>query len=175
MGKTDVFALLSENLLDGEMSEKVKWVLASASPRRAELMKRIVEPFEIREPHPDETLQKGSDVPEVLVVRNAVQKALSVAFPEQKERIVSADTVVVCQEKILGKPSSVEEIEEMIWFLQGKWHQVMTGVCLARFPEGKIRSAVEITWVKFCAIDRAECRKYARTLEGMDKAGGYAA
>ncbi|MHA2611724.1 MAG: Maf family protein [bacterium JZ-2024 1] len=157
------------------MSGNCKWVLASASPRRAELMKKIVESFEIRKPLPDEALQKGSDIPEVFVVRNAVQKALSVALPEQEEKIVAADTVVVCQEKMLGKPSSVEEIEEMIWLLQGKWHQVMTGVCLARFPDGKIRSAIETTWVKFCALDRAECRKYAETLEGIDKAGGYAA
>ncbi len=152
-----------------------KLVLASSSPRRIELMRLISEDFEVRAPVDDALLKNASDVPEVFVIRNAVQKSFSVANTSSEEWVLGADTVVVCQGRKMGKPNCVEEAEEMLWFLQSKWHQVYTGVCLAFFPGGKTLNEVETTWVKFLPLPREICRQYALTGEGMDKAGGYAA
>jgi septum formation protein len=143
-------------------------ILASRSPRRAELLTRLGLTFELRVPEVDESLLP-SEPPAAAADRLARLKAE--AATEEGALSVGCDTLVVHRGDILGKPKTTAEAVEMVCRLQGDEHRVYTGVALAR--PGRTESAVEATRVWFRPLDARECEEYVATHEPMDKAGAY--
>lgn len=144
-------------------------ILASASPRRRELMQLFKVPFVIRVADIDETMDLKKP-PYDEVGRVSCLKALAV--PREKEDIViAADTIVVCQGKVLGKPHSEEEAVSMLQLLSGRDHQVMTG-CTVLAGE-KWETFTEVTDLHFRPLSQKEIENYVASGEPMDKAGAY--
>ena len=144
-------------------------ILASASPRRRELLGLFGIPFVIRAADIDETMNPALP-PETEVARVSRLKALAV--PRGSEDVViAADTIVVCGGRVLGKPHSPEEAENMLRLLSGREHQVMTG-CTVCAPGGA-ETFTEITDLHFRELSDAEISRYVATGEPMDKAGAY--
>ena len=148
-----------------------QWVLASSSPRRQELLKLLVTDFEVVPSDVDESIHTA-ERPEAMVARLAREKALAVQEQRPSVCIIGADTVVVCEEEILGKPASHEEARSMLRKLSGKTHQVLTGVCLLHRETLLVECAT--TDVTFCRLTDMEIENYLRSGEPFDKAGAYA-
>lgn len=148
----------------------MKLILASASPRRRELLSLFQYPFCICAADIDETMDSSLPASDE-VARVSRQKAYAVAR-ESNDVVVAADTIVVCAGKILGKPHSEEEAENMLRLLSGRDHQVMTGCTVLR---GDVcNTFTEITQLHFRPLTDAEIVRYVRSGEPMDKAGAYA-
>lgn len=145
-------------------------ILASQSPRRRELMALFHLPFTVQVAHIDETMDPEKD-PAGEVARVSRLKALAVV-PQPEDVVIAADTIVVCDGKILGKPHSKQEAREMLNLLSGRAHQVMTGVTVRR--GGREETFTEITQVHFRKLSQQEIYGYVETGEPMDKAGAYA-
>jgi septum formation protein len=147
--------------------------LASASPRRRELLHQLGVRFEMRIADVPETLQQD-ETPYEFVQRLALEKAnkvwLSLA-PSQRRPVIGADTVVVIDEHILGKPVSREHAVEMLGLLSGRTHEVMTGVAVVSQQHSV---CVNVSTVRFRVLDPAEIQAYWQTGEAADKAGAYA-
>ncbi|BBJ28273.1 Maf family protein [Athalassotoga saccharophila] len=141
--------------------------LASSSPRRKELIKKIFKEVEIVKPDVDEQVIEGESAIE-MVKRLSTMKANSV---KRDNIIIAADTTVEIDETILGKPLDEEDAFRMISMLSGRWHKVHTGVCI-RYGSECI-SFVETTRVKFHDLDRETIVNYVKSGDPMDKAGGY--
>jgi septum formation protein len=150
------------------MNERL--ILASASPRRALILRALGVPFRVVVSEVDETLVAGED-PARAVERLACEKAQAVARRETLLPILGADTVVVAGGAVLGKPATPEEATVMLRSLAGRDHQVLTGLALA--SGGRVRSAVDRTTVRFAAMTDAEIEWYVSTGEPLDKAGAY--
>lgn len=148
-------------------------ILASASPRRIELLGTLKIEFEVIPSNVDETVD-GGYTPGMLVEMLARTKASAVAKSRPDDLILGADTVVVLDEKVLGKPADGEDAARMLRMLQGRRHEVYTGVCLKRGKDGFERSAHEVTEVRFLPMTEEEIAAYVRTDEPLDKAGAYA-
>jgi len=146
-------------------------VLASKSPRRAELLRQIGVSFEQVSIETDET-PLLDETPETLVLRLAQQKALAglAEYPERK--VLGSDTIVVVGGQILGKPADAEDSLRMLSLLSGRTHEVLSGVALA--SGGESSSRLSRTRVNFRDISPAEMRVYWQTGEPCDKAGSYA-
>ena len=145
-------------------------VLASQSPRRAEILRQAGIPFVIRVAPVDENPLPG-ERPEEYVVRLAEKKARAVeAGPE--EIVLGADTTVAVGGAMLGKPSGEAEARHMLVRLAGRRHQVLTGICLRL--GGRVVRDWAATHVWFSAMSRREIREYAASGEPLDKAGAYA-
>ena len=144
-------------------------ILASASPRRKELMQLYGIPFVIRAADIDETMDKSGD-PAEEVAAVSRRKALAVRR-EPEDVVVAADTIVVCQGKILGKPRTQEEAAGMLRLLSGRDHQVMTGCTVLRGD--RTETFTEITQLHFRELTDGQIRRYIQTGEPMDKAGAY--
>jgi septum formation protein len=144
-------------------------VLASASPRRARILESLGIPFRVAVSAVDETL-RPDESGEAAVERLARDKASSVAAREPLP-VLAADTEVLCDGRILGKPGSAAEAMAMLARLSGRTHDVVTGVCL--IADGAVRSAVERTAVTFAPLSETDRAWYVATGEPMDKAGGY--
>jgi len=144
-------------------------VLASASPRRARILESLGIPFRVAVSAVDETLRPG-EAGALAVERLAREKARAVAARDPLP-VLAADTEVVCDGRVLGKPGSAEEAMEMLARLSGRTHDVVTGVCL--IADGVVRSAVERTAVTFSPLSETDRAWYVATGEPMDKAGGY--
>jgi len=148
-----------------------KLILASGSPRRSEILNSVGWEFERHVADIDETEFEG-EVPTDYVVRLAREKAEAVA-PKFPDRIVlGADTTVVVDGEIIGKPLHLEDARTMLRKLSGKWHEVLTGVAIVE--GGKTRSAVESTRVKFNSMSAAEIEFLVENGDPLDKAGAYA-
>ena len=147
----------------------MRLILASQSPRRRELMGYFGIPFAIHPADIDEAMDP-SRPPWEEVARVSMAKARAVAR-EEEDVVISADTIVVCGGRILGKPHSPREAEEMLSALSGRSHWVMTGLTV--LARGKALSRVERTRVFFRALSPEEIRRYVATGEPMDKAGAY--
>ena len=144
-------------------------ILASASPRRRELMGLFRIPFTVRVADIDETMDPAA-APFDEVARVSRLKAL--ATPRTGEDVViAADTIVVCEGRVLGKPHSEEEAVAMLTLLSGRDHQVMTGVTVLMGE--KAETVTEVTDIHFRALSEKEIRAYVATGEPMDKAGSY--
>lgn len=144
-------------------------ILASASPRRRELLGLFGIPFVIRAADIDETMDPSLP-PEQEVARVSRCKALAV--PRQADDVViAADTIVVCEGRVLGKPHSPREAEDMLTLLSGRDHQVMTGCTIAAGE--RVQTFTEITDLHFRPLEPEEIRRYVATGEPMDKAGAY--
>ncbi len=144
-------------------------ILASASPRRRELLGLFGIPFQTRPADIDETMDPSLP-PEREVARVSRAKALA-ARREDADLVVAADTIVVCQGKVLGKPADQERAVEMLRLLSGRDHQVMTGCTVVRGD--RIETFTEITDLHFRPLSEGEIRRYVATGEPMDKAGAY--
>ena len=150
-----------------------KLILASASPRRAEILRTTGWPFETLAVDIDESRQAGEDAT-TYVERVALDKAEAVAARSPGSTIIGADTVVVIAGEVLGKPRDEEDARRMLRQLSGQWHQVLTGVALLNGTPAEARVAHETTDVKFAVMSEDEINWYASTGEPMDKAGAYA-
>lgn len=149
-------------------------VLASSSPRRAEILRAVGWSFETSAAEIDESPHEGEG-PVQLVERLARAKAEKIAATRLVGLVLGADTVVVVDGKrILGKPHDAEEAEEMLKALSGGWHEVLTGVALVRAETKECVVAHERTRVRFAEMTDEEIRWYVTTEEPMDKAGAYA-
>ena len=152
------------------MPEKV--ILASASPRRAELLKQLGLSFDVLPVDIDESPRAGES-PADYVCRLAREKAL--AGYRRRDRadalVLGSDTTVVLDDDILGKPAHGSEARALLHRLSGRSHQVMTGVALASANGVEVR--VSVTDVNFRNLEECEIDAYCATGEPMDKAGGY--
>lgn len=147
-----------------------KIILASASPRRKELMELAGYDFEvicadIVEVVPEEAM------PQEVVMSLALQKAQAVAAEHKEAVVIGSDTVVALDGKILGKPHSEQEACEMLRSLSGRTHKVFTGVAIV--CGGKVKNFFDETDVEFYSLDDDEIKKYVATGEPTDKAGAY--
>lgn len=150
-----------------------QWILASQSPRRRELLSRLVKDFAILTDDSEELLIDG-EAPEETVQRLAKEKAQHVAEKAEGDALIlAADTVVVLEDAILGKPKDEEDAFAMLASLSGRWHRVLTGLALLDTQTGLCRTEVEETKVEFRELSEAEIRRYIATGEPMDKAGAY--
>ncbi|PIE53797.1 MAG: septum formation inhibitor Maf [Dethiosulfovibrio peptidovorans] len=146
-------------------------ILASGSPRRRDLLAMLGWPFIVQIPDVDET-PLIHEAPGDLVARLALKKALSVTSTGSKTFIVAADTVVVLDGQVLGKPADMLQAENMLERLSGRAHEVLSGIALCR--GGRSYVCVERTTVRFRPLSKSEVLAYCATGEGMDKAGAYA-
>jgi len=155
----------------------MKLILASASPRRAEILRTAGIQFEISHAGVDET-PLGNELPGDYVRRLALAKALSAAERNRGRAggalVLGADTIVAVGGEILGKPSSPDDARRMLRSLSGKIHEVHTGLALLRNPGPKQYVVEEITRVRFAPLTDQEIEEYIATGEPFDKAGAYA-
>ena len=148
-------------------------VLASASPRRRDLLggvgfEVIIRPADVEE-------LTGGLSPRDLVLANAEMKALSVAAVTPGDLVLGADTIVVLDGEILGKPRDLSHAAEMLARLGGRVHEVLTGVCMLRGGTVSRCSFVESTRVSFRSLDETIIANYLAEIDPLDKAGAYAA
>ena len=153
---------------------KKRMILASASPRRKELLAMTGMKFSCKPSLVEEKITKSK--PEEVVEELSVQKARDIMSREAEDCIViGSDTVVACEGKILGKPKDVQDAENMLTGLAGKEHQVYTGVTILIRQADEIKEKVfhECTRVYVYPMSKEEIAAYVQTGEPMDKAGGY--
>ena len=144
-------------------------ILASASPRRQELLKLFGVPFLVRAADIDETMDPGK-APFDEVARVSRLKALAVSR-DPGDIVIAADTIVVCEGRVLGKPRSQAEATEMLQLLSGRDHQVMTGCTILR--DSLQETFTEVTDLHFRPLSHREIARYVESGEPMDKAGAY--
>ena len=152
----------------------MKLILASASPRRAQILHDAGFTFQVMSsaidetPYPDESphelVQRLADAKAELVAARAVGPAI----------VIAADTEVVLESRVFGKPRSTDDARRMLENLSGRTHSVLTGVSLIRLPDAERIQFVETTLVHFAPLDSEEISRYLATGEPHDKAGGYA-
>lgn len=149
----------------------MSWILASASPRRRQLLKDLVDDFEVipatGEERVDTTLSPAEQCKAL-----AVQKAREIASKNAGKYVLGADTVVAVEDTVLGKPKDEEDARRMLRLLSGRTHDVFTGVCIVA-PDGREFSAVDGTQVRFYPLDEAFIEAYVKGGSPMDKAGAY--
>jgi len=155
------------------MIELPKIILASASPRRAEILRTVGWPFEVLPVHIDESQRPGED-PSTYVQRLAREKAVAAAAQAPEMLVVGADTTVAVDQHILEKPGDADDARRMLRLLNDRWHRVLTGVAVVNQPIAETKVAFEETEVKFAAMSDDEIRWYVSSGEPMDKAGAYA-
>ena len=143
-------------------------ILASASPRRRELLSLLLEEFDCCSADIDET-PISDELPEDYVLRMAVEKASAVK--NERGVIIGSDTVVVLSGNILQKPASVEDARGMLSALSGQTHQVMTAVAI--LINGELMTTVSTTEVTFAPLEKSLIEAYLATDEPWDKAGAY--
>jgi septum formation protein len=148
----------------------VRIILASSSPRRTELLRLIRIDHEVTPAHVDET-QRAEEAPRVYAERLAREKAQAIAREHPDAVVVGADTIVVVDGHVLGKPEDATDAAAMLRHLSGRVHLVDTAIAVAR--NGAVKSAVEEVEVTFRTLSDAEIERYIATGEPMDKAGAY--
>jgi septum formation protein len=147
-------------------------ILASASPRRCELLASLGLPFEVRPSHVPEVIPPGA--PREAVTALALAKACAVARTVERGVVLGADTAVVLEGVIFGKPDGVADARRMLQALRGRRHEVITGLALVEAPEGREESTAVVTGVRMAFYDDATIEAYLATGEPFDKAGAYA-
>ncbi len=148
--------------------------LASRSPRRRELLSQMAVEFAVIATDVDESVLPG-ELPQDYVQRIAVEKAragVSLLASDDKKPVLAADTAVIVDQTIFGKPVNDDDAKRMLKLLSGHSHQVMTAVALA--SDSELKTALCVSEVHFAAMTEAEIDWYIQTGEGRDKAGSYA-
>lgn len=151
-------------------------ILASASPRRKDLLSLLVNEFEVRPADIDETPHAG-ETPEDYVLRMAAEKAAAIAETgrfQPADIIIASDTSVVKDNVILGKPESLSDAKRMLRLLSDTQHQVMTSLCVRNVDGGRIVTKNVVSTVTMRPISDLEIEQYWRSGEPQDKAGSYA-
>ena len=154
------------------VTEAAAFVLASASPRRRELLTAAGYAFEIAVADVDETVREAES-PREYVARVARAKAEAVAPRYPRRFVLGADTTVVVDDVVLGKPDDADDAARMLRRLQGRTHEVLTGIALLT-NEGRLLEAVEATAVEMGPLTDADIAWYVASGEPLDKAGAYA-
>jgi septum formation protein len=150
----------------------VRLILASASPRRADLLREAGIDAEVQPADVNEDVEPG-EAPEEYVRRVAEAKGRVISQASPGRHVVAADTAVVVDGHILGKPSSPDEASRMLQMLSGRTHLVISGVCLMKDGQPAVDTEIEVTAVEFAEMSPAEIAWYVASGESMDKAGGY--
>ena len=138
-------------------------ILASASPRRKEILQNTKLKFEIQK----------SDIEESMVVRLAYEKAYDVAQKNKDKLVIGADTIVALDNEVLGKPKDKEEAYQMIKKLSNKTHKVITGISLINISHGMVVNDYVVSLVTFKDLSEDSIKDYINTNESLDKAGAY--
>jgi septum formation protein len=157
------------------MEKPMTLILASASPRRRELLRKCGMVCEVSPVSIDEKPRAG-EAPEATAVRLACEKARSARRRElgREGWILAADTVVADGEMVLGKPRDRRQAVEYLMRLRGREHRVITGVCLLAIPGGEEMTDIAVTTVRMRRYDVREAEAYAESGDALDKAGAYA-
>lgn len=152
-----------------------KLILASASPRRSEILTAVGWTFEKQVADIDET-ELPNENPADYVQRLAREKAEAVAANYNDALVLGADTTVVIENQIIGKPADFDDARRMLQMLSGSWHEVLTGAALVKITDGKRETKVglQTTRVKFAEMNNAEIEFLVEKGEPLDKAGAYA-
>ncbi len=147
-------------------------ILASNSPRRAQILDLAKVPFKLKTPEFREEIS-NLEKPEILVQENSLKKVESISHLVKSGLILGADTIVVLDDEILGKPQDESEAFLMLKRLNGNWHQVYTGVALLNKNNSRQITGYEVTKVKFNSLTDSQIREYVATGDPLDKAGAY--
>lgn len=153
--------------------EKPKFILASASPRRSEILRTLGLAFDTVAVDVDERFVDG-EVPADYVLRVAREKVAAAAATAPDGILIGADTVVVIDGRPLGKPRDADDARAMLRLLSGRWHAVMTGVAVTDGARDQILTEFDKTLVRFKELTEDEIDAYVASGEPMDKAGAYA-
>jgi len=148
-------------------------ILASGSPRRREILAKIGVKFEVVTADVEEHMPTETDDAQKLAVHNAMLKARAVAVLHPHRWVLGADTIVVLDRRVLGKPASLDVAREYLAALSGHTHQVVTGCCLIS-PQGEPTMFSDTSRVFFHALANATIDKYLAAVHVLDKAGAYA-
>ena len=154
----------------------MKWILASQSPRRKELLGELIEQFDIIPAKGEEKLLEGATVCEqVQALAKAKAEEIAMQPLAENKWVLGADTVVVLGNEILGKPKDEQDAERMLTALSGNTHEVWTGVCMMKKSGEEITAyiASDCTKVVFETLDKAQIASYIASGSPMDKAGAY--
>ena len=147
-------------------------ILASASPRRSELMRQLGVEFRVVPSSASEILTDYLSPGELSQINASLKaRVVSKQFPEAL--VIGMDTLVALNEKVFGKPSSMEEAHEMVSQLQGKTHHVLTGVCLTHWEGHRQEVFADVTEVRFRPLTSDQIRYYHSQVNPLDKAGAY--
>ena len=153
-------------------TESQRVILASRSPRRIQLMKKIVNHFETMASDIDERIPPN-EPPQSIALILAERKAQEVASRIGEGIVIGGDSIVVVNDEVLGKPNDEDESMEMLKKLSGKKHTVYTGVCVIKKPENQKINDVVATEVIFRELEQWEVHKYIEKCQPFDKAGSY--
>jgi septum formation protein len=171
---TKKFIMSPENARMGynNWMKKKTIILASASPRRRELLKKITKKFKVfrSKVKESEIIAKN---PEAFAVKAAIAKAEDVALRSKNALVIGADTIVVLGKKILGKPKSKKDAIDTLRSLMGKTHRVITGLAIVDSETFEKHAGLEITKVKMRKAPKKEILNYVKSGRPMDKAGSY--
>ena len=147
-------------------------ILASASPRRKEILENANVKFDVVKSTIDEVIL-DQELPYQVVMRLAFEKCMDIASKNENDLVIGADTIVVLDNIILGKPKDKEDATSMIKKLSGKTHQVITGISLVNFNVNKKIIDYVVSNVKFKDLSEEDIKDYIQTNESLDKAGAY--
>lgn len=147
-------------------------ILASASPRRKEILENVNVKFTVVASNIDEVIL-DNEPPKELVMRLAFEKCMDVARKNEDALVIGADTIVVMDDQILGKPKNEEDAYNMIELLSNKKHQVITGISLINLSLDKKVIDYVVSEVTFKDLSKETIRDYINTKESLDKAGAY--
>jgi septum formation protein len=153
-------------------TDSIRVILASKSPRRTELLKKIISHFEVEVSNIDENLN-GRLSPHELAVKLSQLKAQNISQHLNEGLIIGADSIVVLNDTILGKPKDYVDAVEMLNKLSGKTHQVITGFSVLKKAEQQLVSDYAKTDVKFRELTSQEIQQYIKEKKPFDKAGSY--
>jgi len=156
------------------MTTSTKWILASASPRRREILAGLGLQFQVDPSSVPEPERRAGESPSRYAIRAARLKAREAAQRYSRGFIISADTIVVLGDRIMGKPVDADEARGMLRSLSGQWHCVVSGICLIDCSLGRERSGHAISRVHFRRLTGSDLEWYLATGEYADKAGAYA-
>ena len=147
-------------------------ILASASPRRKEILQNTKLKFEIEKSDIEEIILENES-PEDMVIRLAYEKAFDVAKKNKDKLVIGADTIVALDNEVLGKPKDKQEAYQMIKKLSNKTHKVITGISLINLKENKVIKDYVVSCVTFKDLSEDSIKDYINTNESLDKAGAY--
>jgi septum formation protein len=152
--------------------DELRYILASASPRRKKLLARLLDNFEVVTSGATENIASGTD-PVDVAMDNAMNKALAISARYPEAIVIGADTIVVLEGIVIGKPTDPEDAVRMLETLSGKTHQVITGIAMTHGALGIKLKNFDFSDVTFRFLDRADIERYVTEKKPLDMAGGY--
>ncbi|HZZ71280.1 MAG TPA: nucleoside triphosphate pyrophosphatase [Pirellulales bacterium] len=160
------------------LPENLTLILASASPRRRELLREAGYLFEVLPPeHVDETFLLGREAPEEYVQRLARAKCAEIAArfrgADQGRLIVACDTIAECGGEVLGKPRDRADARRMLQKLSGQQHRVLSGICLWRLPEGRMETRLASSLLEMDPLSSSQLEEYLASEQWIGKAGAF--